>query len=75
MGQKANVGKIQKPILFEKWMVDAIQEIASTEGLTFTSVVLEFVRLELAEEGYTMGIGRESTKKKPESKIKTKRGA
>lgn len=64
MGQKANEGKTQKPIRFDKWMVDAIQEIADKNKLTFTSVVHELLRQELAFMGYSMGIGREATEKK-----------
>jgi len=60
MGQKGNEGKIQKPIRFDKWMADAIQEIADNKGLTFTSVVQELLRQELAFMGYSMGIGREA---------------
>jgi len=60
MGQKTNEGKIQKPIRFEKWMADAIENIAHDRGLTFTSVVVELLRQELAFMGYSMGIGRES---------------
>ena len=63
MGSKANEGKIKKPINFEKWMADAIQEIADNKGLTFTSVVQELLRQELAIMGYSMGIGREAEPK------------
>jgi hypothetical protein len=62
MGQKTNEGKIKQSIIFEKWMADAIKEIAEDKGLTFTSVVLELLRQELAVMGYTMGIGREAAK-------------
>ena len=60
MGQKANEGKIQKPIRFDKWMADAIQEIANKKKLTFTAIVHELLRQELAIMGYSMGIGREA---------------
>ena len=60
MGQKANEGKIQKPIRFDKWMHDAIQEIANKKKLTFTTIVCELLRQELAVMGYSMGIGREA---------------
>jgi hypothetical protein len=60
MGQKANEGKIQKPIRFDKWMAVAIQEIADKKKLTFTTVVHELLRQELAFMGYSMGIGREA---------------
>jgi hypothetical protein len=43
-------------------MADAIKEIAEEKGLTFTTVVLELLRQELAVMGYTMGIGREGSK-------------
>jgi hypothetical protein len=67
MGQKTNEGRTRKSIIFEKWMAEAINEIAETKGLTFTSVVLELLRQELAVMGYAMGIGRESADKLPES--------
>jgi hypothetical protein len=56
MGRKTNEGRFQQSIIFEKWMADAIKRIAEDKGLTFTSVVLELLRQELA----TMGIGREA---------------
>jgi hypothetical protein len=59
MGQKTNEGRTKQSIIFEKWMADAINVIAQKKGLTFTSVVLELLRQELAVMGYTMGIGRE----------------
>jgi hypothetical protein len=65
MGRKTNEGRFQQSIIFEKWMADAIKEIAGSRGLTFTSVVLELLRQELAAMGYTMGIGREGGKKEP----------
>ena len=60
MGQKANKDRFKQSISFEKWMADAIQEIADKKGLTFTSVVQELLRQELAVMGYSMGIGREA---------------
>jgi hypothetical protein len=60
MGRKTNEGRFQQSIIFEKWMADAIREIAENKGLTFTAVVLELLRQELAAMGYTMGIGREA---------------
>jgi hypothetical protein len=60
MGQKTNEGRTRKSIVFEKWMADAINEIAQEKGLTFTSVVLDLLRQELAVMGYSMGIGREA---------------
>jgi hypothetical protein len=58
MGSKANEG-VKKSLNFDKWMADAIQVIADDKKMTFTSVVLELLRQELAFMGYTMGIGRE----------------
>ncbi|MDR1107831.1 MAG: hypothetical protein LBL19_02230 [Spirochaetaceae bacterium] len=60
MGQKTNEGRTKQSIIFEKWMAEAINEIAQKKGLTFTSVVQELLRQELAIMGYTMGIGREA---------------
>ncbi|MDR0656333.1 MAG: hypothetical protein LBG22_08475, partial [Treponema sp.] len=59
-GQKTNEGRTKQSIVFEKWMADAIREVAKDKGLTFTAVVLELLRQELAVMGYTMGIGREA---------------
>jgi predicted DNA-binding ribbon-helix-helix protein len=61
MGQKTNEGRVKQSIVFEKWMIDAIKEIAQERGLTFTAVVTELLRQELAVMGYSMGIGREAT--------------
>ena len=61
MGQKANKDRFKQSISFDKWMADAIQEIADKKGLTFTSVVQELLRQELNFMGYSMGIGREAT--------------
>jgi hypothetical protein len=72
MGRKTNEGRFQQSIIFEKWMADAIREIAEDKGLTFTAVVLELIRQELAAMGYTMGIGREagtSSKTEPTNKL------
>jgi hypothetical protein len=60
MGRKANEGRFQQSIIFEKWMAEALKEIAQKRGLTFTSVVLELLRQELAVMGYAMGIGQEA---------------
>jgi hypothetical protein len=68
MGRKANETKKQS-LNFDKWMTDAIQDIADGNGLTFTSVVIELLRQELAVMGYTMGIGREGIKSKPEPTV------
>jgi hypothetical protein len=62
MGRKANEGRFQQSIIFEKWMADAIKKIAEDKGLTFTAVVTELLRQELALMGYTIGIGREAIK-------------
>jgi hypothetical protein len=62
MGQKTNEGRIKASLVFEKWMADAIHEVAEEKGLTFTSVVLELLRQELAFMGYTMGIGRDASR-------------
>jgi hypothetical protein len=61
MGIKGNEIKKQS-INFDRWMADAIQDIADKNSLTFTSVVVELLRQELATMGYTMGIGREAMK-------------
>jgi hypothetical protein len=60
MGRKTNEGRFQQSIIFEKWMADAIREIAQDKGLTFTFVALELLRQELGIMGYTVGIGREA---------------
>jgi hypothetical protein len=60
MGKKTNEGRFRRSIVFDKWMADAIKEIAEDKGLTFTAVVLDLLRQELAVMGYTMGIGREA---------------
>jgi hypothetical protein len=70
MGQKTNEGRHQQSIIFERWMADAITEIAQKKGLTFTSVVLELLRQELAVMGYTIGIGREAAKDESEGSVK-----
>jgi hypothetical protein len=62
MGRKANEGRFHRSIVFDKWMTNAINEIAQERGLTFTSVVLELLRQELAFMGYTMGIGRDAAR-------------
>jgi hypothetical protein len=49
MGRKTNEGRFKTSIIFEKWMADAIKEVAESKGLTFTSVVVELLRQELAE--------------------------
>jgi N-acyl-D-aspartate/D-glutamate deacylase len=59
MAKKRQIA-IPRPIRFPKWMFDALEEIADTKGATFTDVVLDLLRQELAVMGYTMGIGREA---------------
>jgi hypothetical protein len=68
MGQKTNEGRFRRSIVFDKWMADAINEIAKDKGLTFTAVVIELLRQELAVMDYTMGIGREGSKEEPTGK-------
>ena len=58
MGKKGSDKKSQS-IRFPKWIADAIEEIAKKRGHTFTDVVIELLRQELAFMGYTMGIGQE----------------
>jgi hypothetical protein len=41
-------------------MDNAIQEIADKRAYTYTDVILDLLRQELAFMGYTMGIGRET---------------
>jgi hypothetical protein len=59
---KKKAVSVQHGIRFPRWMYDKIQEIADTKGSTFTDVVLELLRQELAAMGHTMGIGREVAK-------------
>jgi hypothetical protein len=58
---KKRVVSVQKGIRFPRWMHDKIQKIADKGDHTFTDVVLDLLRQELAHMGYTMGIGREAT--------------
>ena len=57
---KKQVKAVQKGIRFPMWMAKAIDELAEKGGHTFTDVVLDLLRQELAEMGYSMGIGREA---------------
>ena len=71
MGQKGNLGKARS-IRFPIWMSDALEDIANHKGMTFTDLVVELLRQELAVMDITMGsclgIGRESVEsKKPMS--------
>jgi len=63
MGRKGSVGKVQS-IKFPIWMANSIEEIAEKGGHTFTDVVLDLLRQELAAMGYNMGIGREAALQK-----------
>jgi hypothetical protein len=59
MGKRGSLTKSQS-IRFPVWMANAIEEIAEKGGYTFTDVILDLLRQELNEMGYTMGIGREA---------------
>jgi len=59
MGKRGSAGKVQS-IKFPVWMANSIEEIAEKGGYTFTNVVLDLLRQELNEMGYTSGIGREA---------------
>jgi uncharacterized protein (UPF0254 family) len=59
MGTKGSEHKIQS-IRFPKWMAESIEEVAKKANVTFTDVVIELLRQELNNMGYTMGIGREA---------------
>jgi len=59
MGTRGSDRKIQS-IRFPVWIADAIEEIAEKGGHTFTDVVVDLLRQELKEMGYSMGIGREA---------------
>ena len=70
MGTKGNDTKKQS-INFDRWMVEAIEEIASVRKMTFTSVVFDLLRQELAVMGYTTGIGRESVNQRADKPLFT----
>jgi hypothetical protein len=57
---------------FYTLIIPYLKRIAGDKGLTFTSVVLELLRQELAVMGYTMGIGRETVENGPEAEIAKK---
>jgi hypothetical protein len=57
---KKKVVSVARHIRLPKWMDDVIQEMADSKSYTYTDVVLELLRQELAAMGYTMGIGREA---------------
>jgi hypothetical protein len=59
MGRKGIEGKIRS-LRFPVWMYEALEEMALRKKSTFTDIVLELLRQELAVEGYSMGIGREA---------------
>jgi hypothetical protein len=59
MAKKREVS-VQKGIRFPKWMFDRLEKIAEDKKATFTDVVLDLLRQELAAMGCTMGIGREA---------------
>ena len=63
---------VQKGVRFPKWMADSIEDIAKKGGHTFTDVVLDLLRQELAFMGYSMGIGRESAEKEVAASKKKK---
>jgi len=71
MGQRGN-DTVKKSMNFDRWMYSAIEEIASKRGMTFTSVVVELLRMELEFEGYSAGIGRKS---EGAEQVKTKKRA
>jgi hypothetical protein len=52
-------------------MFDRLEEIAVEKQATFTDIVLELLRQELAAMGYSMGVGREAaegSEKRPAGK-------
>ena len=59
MGSKGSRGKA-KAIRFPNWMSEAINEIAQIKKIPFSDVVIELLRQELKEMGYSLGIGREA---------------
>jgi N-acyl-D-aspartate/D-glutamate deacylase len=56
---KKQAPAVSKHVRFPPWMEKTIQKIADEKQTTFTDVVLDLLRQELAVMGYTMGIGRE----------------
>jgi hypothetical protein len=59
MAKKREVA-VQKGVRFPKWMFDRLEKIAEEKRATFTDIVIELLRQELAAMGHTMGIGREA---------------
>jgi len=53
-------GAVQRGVRLQKWMADALDELAEKGGHTFTDVVVELLRIELERRGYSMDIGRVS---------------
>jgi hypothetical protein len=64
---KKKVVSVARHIRVPKWMDDVIQKIADDKSYTYTDVVLDLLRQELAAMGHTMGIGRESVESGPET--------
>jgi hypothetical protein len=60
---KKKAAAVQQSIRFPQWMYDRLQGIADEKDVTFTDVVLDLLRQELAAMGYTMGIGREAAER------------
>jgi hypothetical protein len=67
MAKKKTVS-VERHIRVPVWMDNAIQEIAERKSYTYTEVVLDLLRQELAVMDYTMGIGREGSKTEPSDK-------
>jgi N-acyl-D-aspartate/D-glutamate deacylase len=72
---KKKIVSVEKHIRVPKWMDEAIQEIADKRSYTYTDVVLDLLRQELAVMGYTMGIGREAVESGSETGPSDKRDA
>jgi N-acyl-D-aspartate/D-glutamate deacylase len=66
MAKKKTVA-VERHIRVPKWMDKSIQEIADSKSYTYTEVVLDLLRQELAIMGHTMGIGREAVESGPET--------
>jgi hypothetical protein len=62
---KKKTVSIERHIRVPKWMDNAIQKIADKGSYTYTDVVLDLLRQELAFMGYTMGIGRDGSEAEP----------
>ena len=68
MGSKGN-NVIKHSINFDRWVHDAITDLAKKHGITFTSALQELLRVVLESEGYSSGIGK-NLKKTSEAKPK-----